>query len=310
MNNNPLVSVIVPAYNAEKFVKKAIDSIISQTYKNLEIWLLDDASSDNTKEILLSYKDERIRHYFTGENTKKIGIVNKVLTKVNGDYIAFQDADDWSELDRIEKQMDAIQENESVGIVFCPVIIHDNNSDKGYVIPAPKKDLEIKEMFFKYGKLNQNKNIACATMLVEREIIEGAGGYHPYFYGKAASDIYWVYTILKQTNAMTVDSPLYHVLRTDNSFTQQLHSYKNIKSAYIWKVLRKLIEYDQKGVDLLNKSNELQLKNVELEACEAQLKDAIKDFDRKLACIKNSVSYRFGNFFVRSLSFLKNQNEN
>lgn len=94
--NDPLLSVIVPCYNGEKFIKKCIDSIIKQTYVNLEILIIDDGSTDNSYQICmtLAEHDPRIR-IIHQENkgsslTRKIGVEN-----VNGDYVTFVDADDW-----------------------------------------------------------------------------------------------------------------------------------------------------------------------------------------------------------------------
>lgn len=300
----PLVSVIIPAYNAETFITKAINSIINQTYTNLEIWLLDDASSDNTRKILEEFKDDRIRTFFLDTNTKKIGIVNKVLKLVNGDLIAFQDADDWSERNRIERQVQWILKDPKIGIVFTSVDISNSNSDKPIPIAAPTTAEEIKLLFFNYGKLKTNKNIACATMLVRKRIIEEVGGYHPYFYGKAGSDIYWTYNILKKTQAVCVNECLYHVQRTPNSFTEELHNQKNIKSAYIWKVISKIIENDQKGIDLLSEKNKLLLKAIELESCEERFKEVLEEKEKIISMTRNSKSYLIGNKIIKFLRLL------
>src|SRR5690242_675529 len=104
-NTRPLISVIIPCYNVAPFVCRAVQSIIDQTYKNLEIWIIDDASTDDTLQKINSFEDQRITVIVLKENTQKIGAVNEVLQKVNGDYIAFQDSDDWSEPNRIEEQL-------------------------------------------------------------------------------------------------------------------------------------------------------------------------------------------------------------
>src|SRR5665647_1346838 len=101
MENSYLVSVIIPCYNVSAYVKKAISSILDQTFTNLEILIIDDASTDDTLAQISSIKDERVRVIEFKVNTHKIGAVNDVLKKVNGDYITFQDADDWSEPTRI-----------------------------------------------------------------------------------------------------------------------------------------------------------------------------------------------------------------
>jgi glycosyltransferase involved in cell wall biosynthesis len=301
----PLVSVIIPAYNAEKFVYRAIDSIINQTYKNLEIWLLDDASTDNTRRILLEYDDKRIKTFFLDTNTKKIGIVNEVLSKINGDLIAFQDADDWSNEKRIEKQVELLLNDANIGIVFTGIDVTHEDHKRPILLDSPTSNDEIKEYFFNYGNNKSGKNIACATMIVRKSIINAVGGYHPYFMGKAGSDIYWTYSIVKKTNAICINEPLYHVQRTQGSFTSELHKLHNIKSAYIWKVISKVIEYDKIGIDLLSSQNRLLLKEVELECCEERFKEVIKDKEEQIKAIRQSRSYRIGNSIVRPLTLIK-----
>jgi glycosyltransferase involved in cell wall biosynthesis len=102
MESAPIISVVIPCYNVSLYVEKAVHSILNQSYKNLEIWLIDDGSTDNTLQKINAIKDERIKVVAFKENTQKVGAVNEVLHKVNGDYIAFQDADDWSESGRFQ----------------------------------------------------------------------------------------------------------------------------------------------------------------------------------------------------------------
>lgn len=102
-----LISVILPAYNAEKYLSKAIESILNQTYKNLEIIIIDDGSTDNTKSIINRYPDDRLV-FISRENKGLIYTLNEGIKKSRGDVIVRMDADDISRLDRIEKQLEYI----------------------------------------------------------------------------------------------------------------------------------------------------------------------------------------------------------
>ena len=100
-NNKPLVSVIMPVYNAEKYLDRSISSIINQTYDNLEILLIDDCSTDNSYNILKEYakKDKRIKVFHNQENqhvseTRNVGIRNST-----GKYLYFIDSDDFIDND-------------------------------------------------------------------------------------------------------------------------------------------------------------------------------------------------------------------
>src|SRR5690554_4168647 len=101
----PLISVIMPCYKADQFLPIALDSIINQTYTNLEILCINDGSTDKTADILEEYakKDKRIRVVHNEANLELIVTLNKGIALAKGDYIARMDADDVSHLERIEK---------------------------------------------------------------------------------------------------------------------------------------------------------------------------------------------------------------
>lgn len=129
MRNEPLVSVLIPVYNVEKYVKAAIESIQNQTYNNLEIIVIDDGSKDNTFEIVkeLSKNDSRIRLYKNETNIKIVKTLNYALSLARGEYIARMDGDDISELDRIERKIDFLKENTDIDLVGCSLISIDSN---------------------------------------------------------------------------------------------------------------------------------------------------------------------------------------
>ena len=127
--SDKLVSVIIPVYNVEKFVEQAIVSIIDQTYKHLEIIVIDDGSSDATYKIVadLAIQDPRIRLYKNERNLKIVKTLNRALSLAQGEYIARMDGDDISALDRIEKQVAFLESNPDYDLVGCSVILIDEN---------------------------------------------------------------------------------------------------------------------------------------------------------------------------------------
>lgn len=133
-NSHPLVSVIIPCYNAEKYVDSAVRSIINQTYKNLEIIVTDDCSTDGTFAILKKFatEDSRIKLYKNETNLKIVKTLNNMIQLANGKYIARMDADDISLPKRIEKQVEFLEENPD--IAFCGTnafIINENSKCTG-----------------------------------------------------------------------------------------------------------------------------------------------------------------------------------
>lgn len=114
--NQPLISVIMPVYNAGPFVKQAIESVLAQSYKNFELIILNDGSTDNSEQVILSFSDNRIRYTLHKKNVGLIACLNEGVRISNGTYIARMDADDISLLRRFEKQLSFLEENLLVGI--------------------------------------------------------------------------------------------------------------------------------------------------------------------------------------------------
>jgi glycosyltransferase involved in cell wall biosynthesis len=103
----------MPVYNAEKYLREAIDSVLAQTYTNFELLLINDGSKDSSKDIILSYHDPRIRYVENEKNLKLIATLNKGIDLAAGDYIARMDSDDVISFNRLEIQM---------RLIFAPLL--------------------------------------------------------------------------------------------------------------------------------------------------------------------------------------------
>ncbi len=112
----PKLSVIMPVYNAEKYLKEAIESILNQTFKDFEFLIINDASSDFSNEIIKSFTDQRIKHLSLETNQGLISVLNQGIDLAIGQYIARMDADDISEPNRFEKQVKVLDNDPSIGI--------------------------------------------------------------------------------------------------------------------------------------------------------------------------------------------------
>lgn len=115
---NPLVSVVLPCFNVEKYVKDAMASLLTQSYRHIEIIAIDDCSVDSTLSILqeFAHQDERIRVFHNDKNLNLSTTLNRGIGEAKGDYIVRMDADDVSLPDRIEKQVSYMEEHRDVGI--------------------------------------------------------------------------------------------------------------------------------------------------------------------------------------------------
>jgi teichuronic acid biosynthesis glycosyltransferase TuaG len=169
----PVVSIIMPAYNAEKFIEESIESVINQTYANWELLIVDDGSTDATKNRIESFckQDGRIK-CFRQPNGKQGKARNLALSQARGEYIAFLDADDLWLPEKLELQLVEIKEK-NVALVFSDTNMF---TEKGSI-----KLMNSGKGFFSGEKgmvafLEMNK-IPILTVLVKREVLREVGGF-------------------------------------------------------------------------------------------------------------------------------------
>ena len=106
-----LVSIIMPSWNTGKFITETIQSVIDQTYTNWELLIVDDCSTDNTEELVASFKDDRIKYFRNKKNNGAALTRNRALREAKGEWIAFLDSDDLWMAEKIEKQLAFMKEN-------------------------------------------------------------------------------------------------------------------------------------------------------------------------------------------------------
>ena len=139
--NQPLVSICVPIYNAEKTVMSTLQSILNQTYHNLELLVVDNASTDNTLGLLQQINDHRLVIHRNERNIGGEANYSKCIGLANGEYIAVFHADDLYMPNMVEKQVQAFQDNPSVGAVFT---LANLINEKGKVIAEAKLPVKLR----------------------------------------------------------------------------------------------------------------------------------------------------------------------
>jgi glycosyltransferase involved in cell wall biosynthesis len=123
-NKKPLISIIMNCYNGEKYLKKSINSVINQSYKNWELIFWDNHSQDNSKKILLSFKDKRIKYFKSKKLLNLYNARNLAITKSIGTYICFLDTDDWWMKKKLQTQVNFINNNKKVNFIYSNLYIY------------------------------------------------------------------------------------------------------------------------------------------------------------------------------------------
>ena len=171
-SHNPLISVIFPVYNAEKFIKESIESILNQTYKNFEFIIINDGSKDNSAEIIKSYKDQRIR-YYEQKNQGLAKTLNVGLSYAKGKYIARQDNDDISFPNRFEKQISYLEQNQQIAVLGSWAKIIDENgifTNRFHHHSTSPLNLKFELVF--------DNPFVHSSIMARKDIIEKTGMYH------------------------------------------------------------------------------------------------------------------------------------
>ena len=135
--DNPLVSVIMPAYNAAEHIAEAIESVLIQNYRNFELIVVDDGSTDNTKDIVAGFKDDRIK-YFYKDNSGPSGTRNLAICKAMGQYIMPLDADDMMTPDFIARHLMEFEKHPEADLVYCDVLLIDDRSNPIRIMNKPE----------------------------------------------------------------------------------------------------------------------------------------------------------------------------
>ncbi|MEK7590054.1 MAG: glycosyltransferase [Patescibacteria group bacterium] len=177
----PIVSIIMAAYNAEKYIVEAIESVLFQTYSNWELIITDDFSNDETSKIIDEYKkkDNRIKSIRLDKNSGQAIARNKAIEKSLGKYLAILDADDIALPNRLITQVEFLESNKDIDFVGSYVELID---EKGEIIGKKKKPLTYEEI--KFPLLLQTQFVMSAVILRKKVLIEIGGFDNDYLYAE------------------------------------------------------------------------------------------------------------------------------
>ena len=218
--NFPLVSVIINCHNGEKYLSKCVKSVSNQTYKNWEIVFWDNCSTDNSKKIVKSFKDKRIKYFKNNIFTSLYAARNLAIKKTKGDYVAFLDTDDWWHKKKLQKQIDLIKLSNDPKIIYSNVYIVQQN--KGVKRLFQKGDLPSGSIT---QKLLNDYKVGLLTILVKKEIFKKANFNENY---NIIGDFDFILRLSIKTKFFCVQEPLaFYRIHDENLFKKGIKLYIN-----------------------------------------------------------------------------------
>jgi glycosyltransferase involved in cell wall biosynthesis len=194
------ISVLMPVFNGEKYVKEAIKSVLNQSFNSFEFIVVNDASTDKTEKIIKSFSDLRIKLVNNKKNLGVAGSLNMGLKKCQGEYIARVDADDVNLSKRLEIQSKFLDKNQKYVLVGSNAILIDQKGKQIGVKVYPEAHNELR-----YKMLIRNQ-ILHPTIMMRTKTVKRIGGYRSWLNGAEDYDLF--FRLMKVGKVMNLQQPL------------------------------------------------------------------------------------------------------
>ncbi|OPJ56515.1 glycosyltransferase [Alkalithermobacter paradoxus] len=213
------VSVIIPTYNYARFISNAIDSVLNQTYTNIEIIIVDDGSVDNTKYVLSQYTD--VIKYYYQDNKGPASARNLGIKHSTGEYICFLDSDDAFIEDKIDIQLNEFSKNKNIGLIYSDFYISNNNLDSIYRY-YKCKSFKDHESAFKY--LLYTNYINTSSVMLRRDCLFNVGLFNESYKYLEDYDL-WIRLGMKY-EFLYIDKPLVKTRAHFKSYSKAVDIYE------------------------------------------------------------------------------------
>ena len=207
--NKVKISVIVNCYNGEKFIFKSVNSILNQTHSNYEVIFFNNASTDNSENIIKKFKNKKIKIFKSKKLLKLYNARNKAIKHATGQFIAFLDVDDWWNKNKLEKQLRAMLKENSE-ICFSNFFIHKNKKKKLF------KDTKEKQLINKKEFLN-NYPVSISSLMIKKKLFDKNKFNTKY---EIIGDFDLVIRLIKKYKFSYIKNPLLHYRDHNNNRTK------------------------------------------------------------------------------------------
>jgi glycosyltransferase involved in cell wall biosynthesis len=215
MPATPRVSVVIPAYNAAGFVRRAVDSVLEQGFHDFELLVVDDGSIDATRDVLASY-GSRLR-LLVKDNGGPAEARNHGLRHAQGEYVAFLDADDYWKADKLQRQVDLLDSRPEIGFCSTATQVVDTDGQPAGNWPCQPEAGPLPDILFLHGTVISG---STSGVLARRHLIEEVGRFDATLRGFEDPDL-WI-RLAARTGYACIPEPLTVVVRTPNSVSGNL----------------------------------------------------------------------------------------
>ena len=240
IKKDPLVTIYITNYNYGKYLQKSIESVLNQTFKNFELIIIDDGSTDSSKSIISKFKNNsKIRVVY--QKNKGLNQSNNLALKISkGRFIIRLDADDWLDIRALEILVNAIKKDNEIGLVFPDYYEVD---EEGEIINIIRR-----HDFSKVTLHDQAAHGACT--LIRKSFLQKMGGYDKTFFCQDGYDL-WIKFIDKY-KIKNINLPLFYYRQHTNSLSKNFDKIIKTRSEIIKKKLKKKKKYNNKAIAIIS----------------------------------------------------------
>lgn len=227
----PKISVVMPVYNGEKYIRETMDSVLNQTFTDFEFIIINDASKDKTEEIIKSYSDDRIVYLINEQNLGVAGTLNRGFENARGEYIARIDADDIAIAERFEKQVAFMDAHPDVGVCGSHIRIFDESgSERDYIYSETDAELRVDMLF--------NSGFAHPAVMIRKSTLDENNLFYNIEFEKAEDYRMW-YDVMKVSKGHNLQEPLLRYRHHSSQVTKT-----NVKEQTIAVTKMRKVMYD------------------------------------------------------------------
>lgn len=213
-----MISIIIPCYNAGNYIKKAIDSAINQTYQDFEIIIIDDGSTDNSKQVISQFSDSRIKYIYQ-ENQGVSVARNKGIELSHGEFIAFLDADDIWHPEKLKIQLDFLEKNPDISFVYSNITMIEEST--GAKFTKTFNNFKTQKNLIKNLILTPFNTPSPCTVIVKKSCLFESGLFDPKI--KNGEDLDLWLRIAMHSNFYCINKSLATAVRKQDGITRTMN---------------------------------------------------------------------------------------
>lgn len=248
MNQHPLVSIITPCYNGANYLQRFMDSVLNQSYSNMEFIFINDGSSDDTERIARSFERHFLErgiqyHYIYQHNAGQAAAINRGLSIMQGTYLTWPDSDDWMTEDCIEKKVAALEKHPEWAMVCCKTaVVHENDITK--IVDVMERRSMDSEHFFDDLITENDVYFAPGGYMVRAAVLKDKLQDGRIFAGRGGQNWQLLLPVAYQNDCGFLPDILYYYLVRDSSHSHSVKEYEDqIERSFVHqKILTETIE--------------------------------------------------------------------